>query len=369
LPKRKNRLAKVLVTGAGGIGGVNFVRALRLAEKQNNVRMFVVCTDHNPYYLQFPKADARFVSPRHDSPTFVPTLLKLIKEYGVEFLHPHPSSEARVVSEKLALFKKNRVETYLPKTSSIVTDKLETYDTLRTHNVPVAKTIAIESLNDVHDAFSKIGHPLWIRARRGAGGRLGLKVETPEEAQNWVSLNAVQNRAAIGDFIMQEYLPGRDLAFDSLWFKGQLITSYGRERIEYALKHISLSGITGTPAIAKTIEDKKLNQTSLEAIKALDARPHGFFSVDVKEDARGKPIVTEVDGKWHTTAPLWGYALAKAYGKREFNLAYLYVTLGMKGNLDFDLPLFNLFPTNHYLVRQLDAGVILEHDEKTWKIA
>ncbi len=358
----------IVVTGAGGSGGINFVRALRLAEEQKHVKLFLVCTDHNPHFLNFPQADAKFISPRHDNPDFVSMLLKLVKKYRARFLHPHPSSEARVVSENLALFN-DEVATYLPKGTSIMPDKLEIHNVLSKHNVPVPRTVSVSSLGDVDSAFSEFGAPLWIRAKRGAGGRLGLKVDTPEQAKHWVELNALQNRAAIDDFILQEYLPGKDLAFDSLWFKGRLITSYSRERLQYILKHISLSGITGTPTVARIVEDEKLNQVSIDAIRALDEEPHGFFSVDVKEDAGGKPVVTEVDGKWHTTAPLWGYAFAKALNKPELNIAYQYLMLGLNGSVAGDLPSFNLFPADHYLVRQLDAGVILECDKNTWKIA
>lgn len=361
-------LTNVLVTGTGGIGGINFVRALRLAEKQNSTKFFLVCTDHNPHYLQFPQADIRFVSPRHDDPDFVPTLLKIIKKYAIRFLHPHPSSEARVVSENSSSFKNEKVGTYLPKPKSIMPDKLEMHSALSKQKVPVPRTMSLNSLNDIDAAFSEIGHPLWIRAKHGAGGRLGLRVDTLEQARHWVTLNTLQNRAAIGDFILQEYLPGRDLAFDSLWFKGKLITSYARERLEYVLKSVSLSGITGTPTIAKTIRNQELNRVGVAAIKALDSEPHGFFSVDAKEDAAGKPVITEVDGKWHTTAPLWGYAFAKAFDKPELNIAYAYLTLGLNGSLSADMPTYDLFPSNHYLVRQLDAGVILERDNNTWRI-
>jgi carbamoyl-phosphate synthase large subunit len=361
-------VTNVLVTGTGGIGGINFVRALRLAETQNSAKLFLVCTDHNPHYLQFPQADVRFVSPRHDDLDFVPMLHKLIKKYAIRFLHPHPSSEARVVSENLVRFKDANVETYLPRPTSIMPDKLRIHDALSKLRVPVPKTIAVKSLNDIDNAFAEIDHPLWIRAKHGAGGRLSLKVDTPEQAKHWVRLNALQKRAAIADFILQEYLPGRDFAFDSLWFKGELITSYARERLEYALKHVSLSGITGTPTIARTIKDQKLNQIGVEAIKALDSEPHGFFSVDAKENAAGKPVITEVDGKWHTTAPLWGYAFAKAFEKPELNIAYVYLMLGLNGSLSGGLPNYDLFPDNHYLLRQLDGGVILECDGKTWRI-
>jgi carbamoylphosphate synthase large subunit len=362
-------VVKILVTGAGGIGGINFVTALRLAEKQKDIKLFLVCTDHNPHHLQFCEADVRFVSPRHDDADFSQTLLRLVKKYNVKFLHPHPSSEARVVSENMVSFKNAGVETYLPTPASIMPDKLEMHRALSSRSVPVPRTKTVNSLDDIDSAFSEVGSPLWIRAKHGAGGRLGLKVETPDQARHWVRLNVLQNRATVDDFLLQEYLPGRDLAFDSLWFQGKLITSYARERLEYALKHISLSGITGTPTIARTVKDQKLNKIGVEAVKALTPRPHGFFSVDVKEDAADNPMITEVDGKWHTTAPLWGYAFAKMLDKPELNIAYLYLMLGLKGTSDIDLPKFDLFPRGYYLLRQLDAGVILEHNGKTWRVS
>jgi len=292
----------------------------------------------------------------------------LVEKHHIEFLHPHPSSEARVVSENLVTFEKAKVKTYLADPKSIMPDKIEIHDALAKKSVHVPKTVEIATLKDIDRAFSEIGKPLWIRARRGAGGRLALKVETPEQARHWVELNRLQHRSEIGDFIIQEYLPGRDFAFDSLWYRGKLITSYCRERLEYFLKHISLSGITGTPTIARTMVNQKINRVGVEAVKALDSKPHGFFSVDLKEDSAGNCVVTEVDAKWHTTAPLWGYAFAKALNKPELNITYQYLLLGLSGDTDADLANYDLFPADYYLVRQLDAGVILEHDDATWRI-
>ena len=42
-------MKKILVTGSGGIGGVNFVRALRATKKE----FHIVGTDFNRYYIQF----------------------------------------------------------------------------------------------------------------------------------------------------------------------------------------------------------------------------------------------------------------------------------------------------------------------------
>jgi carbamoyl-phosphate synthase large subunit len=359
-------MLNILVTGAGGSGGISFIRALRLAEKQKNLQLHISCTDHNLHYLNFPEADAKYHSPRHDDPTFIPLIQKIIETHKIEFLHPHPSSEAQIISQNIAQFKK--VKTYLPKPTAIMPDKLAIHNALNSKGVRVPKTAEVNSIEDITRAFHEIGKPLWIRARRGAGGRLGLKVEDTEQANHWVELNRLQGRSKISDFVIHEFLPGRDLACDSLWYKGKLVTSYCRERLEYFLKHISLSGITGTPTIARTVIDEKINHIGIESVKAIDPEPHGFYSTDIKEDAKGNCVVTEVDGKWHTTAPLWGYAFAKAFNQPELNLTYQYLKLALTGETDGDLATYNLFPANYLLVRQLDAGVMLEHEDKTWRI-
>lgn len=360
-------MTNILVTGAGGSGGISFIRAVRLAENQKNLKIFVVSTDHNPYFLNFSDAEVRYHSPRHDDSTFIPLLQKIIHKHKIEFLHPHPSSEAQIVSENLAQFK--NVKTYLPNSSAIMPDKLAIYKILSKKGIRVPKTIEVRTAGDIERAFFEFGSPLWIRARRGAGGRLGLKVENAEQAMHWVELNRLQGRSEVSDFVIQEFLPGRDLAFDSLWYKGKLVTSYCRERLEYFLKHISLSGITGTPTIAQTIIDEKINRIGVSAVKALDPKPHGFYSTDIKEDSQKNCNVTEVDGKWHTTAPLWGYSFAKVLNKPELNIAYQYLKLALEGKTDGDLPTYDLFPSNYLLVRQLDAGVILEKKkDQTWRI-
>ena len=358
---------RILVTGSGGIGGVNFVRALRLTEKQVNEKFFIIGTEHNPYHMHFSNLDAIFRAPKHNDPEFLPTILELCAKYSVEFLHPHPSSEARVIAENLHMFKSEGVRTYLPSPHAIMPDKLYIHRVLKEKNVPTPKTIAVDRIEDVDRAFELLGGPVWVRAARGAGGRLSLRASTSEEAKLWIRLNSLQGRAKVNEFIIQEYLLGRDIAFDSLWYEGKLIASYARERLEYPFKHISLTGITGTPTVARTIVDERVNYVGSSAVKALDPRPHGFYSVDIKENAHGNPVVTEVDGKWHTTAPLWGYAFAKVFRRPSLNLAYLYLKLGY-GEEPPEIPGEDAFPPDYYLIRQLDSGVLLLHEDRVWRI-
>jgi len=360
---------RILVTGAGGIGGIDFIRSLRLAEAQSNQRIFIVGTDYNIYHIEFPDTDLRFRTTKHSDPLFIPNLIKLIKEHRLEFVDPHPSVEAKVISKNREQFESLGVMMYLPRHEDIMPDKVYIHQKLSSSSVPVPKTVLVRSIEDIDHVSMSLGFPLWIRAIAGAGGRLSLKANSSEEAKLWIKLNVLQGRARLDEFVLQEYLPGRDLAFDSLWLRGKLITSYARERLEYPFRHISLSGITGTPSVARILHDDKVNAVGVSAVRALDPKPHGVYSVDLREDAEGNPRVTEVDGKWHTTAPLWGYAFAKAYNRASYNIAYSYLILGYGEDLAEELPQTNLFPEEHYLIRQMDSGILLKKEESIWRIA
>ena len=51
---------RILVTGSGGIGGVNFITAL----KSTSEKYLITGTDFNKYYLEFPQVD---LNPRHSA--------------------------------------------------------------------------------------------------------------------------------------------------------------------------------------------------------------------------------------------------------------------------------------------------------------
>ena len=353
---------KILVTGAGGIAGVNFVRAIRASRRE----YYVAGTDHSKYYIQFPDLQARYLTPRHDDQNFVGRVSEIASKEGVEFIHPQPSSEALVLSARRRELPAS-VLLPPPKVMTVAQDKLETQKVLAASGVAVARTRTVRRVSDVEGLFKALGSPLWIRARHGAGGRLSLLCGSPQEANHWISLWLAKG-IAIGEFIIQDYLPGRNIAWDSIWWDGRLVTSYCRERIEYPFKHISPSGITGTPSVARTIRDARVDDIAEMAVKAVDRRASGAYSIDLKEDEDGKPCVTEVDaGKFHSTMPLWGYVAIRHLKLPWYsNLAELYVTLGVKGKLRGGIPAHDLIPSGYYLIRNIDSGVLLWREDG-WK--
>jgi hypothetical protein len=56
-----------------------------------------------------------------------------------------------------------------------------------------------------------------------------------------------------------------------------------------------VSAITSLSSLAKTVVDHRLVATCRDAVRAVDAAATGAFSVDLKEDRRGVPHVTEIN--------------------------------------------------------------------------
>ena len=327
----------------------------------------VIGAEYSKYYIELPDLESRYLTPRHDSPEFVSKVAGIARKEGVKFIHPQPSSEAAVLS---AARRSLPAPVFLPEPSVMRTSQdkvLLTEQTLRAASVPVARTFPLTELSDIDKAFDTVPAPLWVRARHGAGGKLSLQCNAVGEAHDGVSL-WTRRGTPIEEFIVQEYLPGRNIAWDSIWNEGKLITSYCRERIDYPFKHISPSGMPGTPSVARTVHDEEVNRAGKKSVKAIARRPSGAFSVDVKEDSNGRPSVTEVDpGKFHTTMPLWGYVALKHFGLPWYsNLADLYVRLGLGEEPPRDVPEQDLLPAGYYMIRNMDSGIILWREDG-WK--
>ncbi|MHA1357043.1 MAG: ATP-grasp domain-containing protein [Candidatus Helarchaeota archaeon] len=358
-------MKRILVTGSGGVAGVNFVRAIRISPE----KFFIAGTDFNIYYLNFPEIDLRFQTPRHTDPTFIQKVGKIMRHHQLEFLHPQPESEAYVISSH-----RDEIPAVIflpqPKIYEIGQDKASTANIMKKSKVPVPKTYILNNEDTITEAFAEIDSiPLWLRARKGAGGKMSLSCNSPEEAIMWCKIWLSKGIAQWTDFIIQEYLPGRNYAWDSLWFEGKLITSYSRERLQYIYKNVSPSGITGTPTIARTIHNDKVNKISEDAVKAIDSQPHGFYCVDLKEDINGIPNICEINvGKFHTTGSLWSYAVIKSLKLPWYaNISYLYVKIAFDNSVPDDpIPQFDLYPPDIYLIRHIDAGAFLWREDG-WK--
>jgi carbamoyl-phosphate synthase large subunit len=348
---------RILTTGAGGPAGINFVMSLKLAPE----KLYLVSTESNEYRIHLAPTEKKYLVPPAASADYVERLNEIIEKEKIEFLHPQPDVEVAVIS---ANREKILANTFLPSRKAVLTcqDKYKSAERWRQKGIPVAEAVPIEDEADIEEALERLGKPLWIRATQGAGGVGSTPVSNKDTALAWIRYWHGRNRNWV--FMAQEHLSGRNLAFHSLWREGELVTSMSRERLEYIYPHLAPSGITGTPAVQRTIHDKKVNEIGTEAVLAIDPRFNGIACVDLKENREGAPFVTEINaGRMFTTSYFFSLASKVLRGDYYANLPYLYVKLAYKEIIP-QLPKYDVLPDNIYWIRHIDAPARLVKNGK-----
>ncbi len=346
-------MKKILVTGAGGPAGVNFLKSLHSTEE----KMELYGTDINIYHKEFAKpwTNEMFLVPRATSDDYIPTINEIIEKKKIEFIHPQPDIEVSTISENR---EKLKAMTFLPKkeTIQILQDKYKSASIWKDKGFPSVRAMEIrpDHLNeDIENALSELGEKIWIRAKVGAGGKGSTPVENVETGINWIKYWL--SRGYKWNFIAQEYLPGKNIAFQSIFREGELITSQARERIEYIYPYLAPSGVTGTPIVARTLNDDKVNEMATQAVLSIDSDAKGIFCIDMKEDKNGIICPTEINaGRFFTTSYYFS-AASKKFNIPKANMPYMLVKLAYNEKIP-EGPKYNLLPENLYWVRHIDCS-------------
>ncbi|MGB9854577.1 MAG: hypothetical protein ACPLRY_07230 [Candidatus Bathyarchaeales archaeon] len=350
-------MKRIIVTGAGGPAGINFIMSLRIAPE----KIFIAATEADEYFIHLSVGDKKYLVPKAKESGYIDKLNEIIGKEKAEFLHAQTDVEVEVVSENREKLDAN---VFLPSKKTVKTcqDKLESARVWLEKGVPVAKTMAICTEKDIDKAFEELGNPVWIRARYGAGGRGSTPANSKETALAWI--NYWKSRGVNWEFIAQENLPGRNMAFHSLWKDGEIVTSMARERLQYIYPHLAPSGVTGTPTVQKTIHDERVNKIATEAVLAIDPNFNGIACADLKENKDGVPCVTEINvARMFTTSFFFSYA-SKILRKDYYaNIPYLYVKTAYKEAVP-EMPKYNILPEDVYWIRHIDAPAKLVKDGK-----
>lgn len=334
---------RVLILGAGGPAGANVIRSLKAAGH------YVIAHDEKREHLPWAhQAGATAVATGDAMET-------ARNVDGVDLIYAQPDPLVWQLSEF------DDLPTFLP-AMSVIWDCQDKWATaylwakagLRSRVEPLP-TGAV-CLDAPEQTF---GYPYWLRLARGAGARGATKIESKDQAEAWLGYWQSQG---CWDFIAEEYLPGRDYAVTTIWRDGKLVVSQARERLEYIYPHLSPSGRTGTPTIARTIRDDRITDMALRAIRTVDEEPHGIYSVDLREDKDGRPRPTEINpGRFFTTIHFFTEA--------GLNLPDLYVRLHMGEEGAWDgAPRIDPLPASLYWVRHIDcpAQLLTREEAERW---
>lgn len=346
-------MTRVLLLGAGGSATANVVDSLRRAEREYHV----VGADASSVKLHLSSADERIVVPRAGSPGYEDALVEAALRWDCAVVHAQPDPEVRAIG---AMRTRLPARTFLPdqEVLELAGDKLAFAERMERHGVAAPEVAAYSSADDVvavtEDLLSRHDR-VWVRARVGAGSRASLPVSSGAQASAWIEWWSEERSVRARDFMASELLPGREFAYQSLWQDGVLVAGQSRERVEYLYGHLTPSGQTSTPSVARTVREPSVDDVACAAVRALDPRPHGVYCVDLKEDASGAPKVTEVNaGRFFTTSNFFSAA--------GLNMPDLLVrcALGERPAPLGSSPL----PPDLYWIRMVDMGYVLVPGEE-----
>jgi carbamoyl-phosphate synthase large subunit len=338
----------VLLLGAGGSAAANVLDSLRRAPADYHV----VGADASPTKLHLSAADECVVIPRAADDGYAAAIISAVERFRCDVVHPQPDPDVLAVG---ALRDEIPAHTYLPSQSAleIAADKLSFAARLREAGVPVPQTTTFSDIGDVASATAKLlteHKQVWVRARVGAGARASLPVRQGAQAEAWVRWWVDERGLQGSDFMASEFLPGREFAYQSVWQDGELVAGQLRERLEYLYGHLTPSGQTSTPSVARTVEEPAIDLLAQLAIRTLDGVPCGAYCVDIKESESGVAKVTEINaGRFFTTSNFFAAA--------GLNMPDLLIrcALGEQPRRCGSSPL----PADLFWIRMVDMGYVL----------
>jgi carbamoyl-phosphate synthase large subunit len=350
-PARASRPTRVLVLSAGTGATNNLMRGLRAGDG----RLGIVGCHADRFTLRKSVADRNYVTPAPADPAFLPALQAVVAREAISLVIPGNDDDVLRLSRL-----RDALDgvVFLPSAAmiEICQDKYRLSALLRERGVPAPLTVPVPDLDAIDGIFARLARPrLWCRIRSGSGSRGAIPVTRPAQARAWIAYWNEMRDVPVTAFTLSEYLPGRDFAAQGLWRDGAVVLIKLCERLSYFGGGSQPSGVSSTPALARMTAEPGVVAVCLDAVRAVDPHASGVFSIDLKEDATGRPCVTEINaGRFCMITPFFDTT-------GRHNMAATYVRLARGETVTIPEP-YDV-AEDWYMVRDLDTLPGIFHGE------
>jgi glutathione synthase/RimK-type ligase-like ATP-grasp enzyme len=285
-------MAKVIITGAGSAQSNGVINSLLLANDGEEI----IGLGSDPSDLMICRAPKKYLMPHSRDAQYKDVLLKVLQAEQPGMIHFQHDAELAVALKFRSEIEALGVRMLVPDYETIDTcvHKYKSWQKFKAAGIRVPENIFLHTPDDLRRALHELGGPdgtVWLRsADIGGGGKGALPTKDFDEAKEWIdSLNGW------GDFIAAELLTTRTVTWLSIWKDGELVVGQARRRHAWAHSALSRSGVTGVTKISETCSDPEVDEVGQKAVRAVSAKPHGIYGVDMTYDRAGLPNPTEIN--------------------------------------------------------------------------
>jgi hypothetical protein len=346
-------MSKVLIAGAGGAPSEGVINSILRGRKKETV----IGMGSEPTDLVLSAASKKFYAPYADAPEYKMRLLQILNEEKPDLVHFQNDLEIFQAS----LFRDEIIDTgtkiFMPEHEVIDTcvHKYKSYLAFKSAGVLVPENIMIHNEDDLRTAFAELADEkgiIWLRASSiGGGGKGAIPTANFSMAKAWID-----HYQGWGDFVAAKMLTSDTVTWLSIWREGELIVAQSRERRGWTHGNRSISGVTGVTKVGATCDNKEVTRVAIEAIKAVSARPHGIFGVDMAYDKNGVPNPTEINISRFFTTVLF-------FTEAGLNLPEIFKDIALYDELPKLKKKINPLPNGLLWLRGMDVAPRLMREE------
>lgn len=347
----------ILITGIGGLTPRSIASIIR----KNHPDYKIIGCDINKRAVGFfikDLLDEYYVCPKCTSNEYFLWIEKLIENKNIDYAFVQPESEIVEWADYYEMngkypcpvFMGSKLLSVSLKDKSIMADLLKD-----TYFIP--KTIKVTQENPRYDDIeNKIGFPCWIRATEGTGGLGSLKLDDLSSYKSWLFINS-----EIPEFTVSEFLTGRHLANEMLYYNGEYVKGAALECVEYVMANTAPSHVTGNTHFGRFLNEDRINEFCDKCIKYLEkklgVKAHGILSFDLKEDSEGNMKVTEIN--------IRHMAYTGVMAKAGFDLIEDTIRILEDGNCEnVKRDQYHYYEKTYVFLRDVDIEPILLEDEE-----
>lgn len=285
-------MSKILIGGAGGAPSEGVINSLLRSKKQENV----IGMGSEPTDLVLSAASKKLFVTYANSAEYKARLLQILNAEKPDLVHFQNDLEIFHASLLRDEIMATGTRLFMPDHGVIDTcvHKYKSYLAFKAAGVPVPENMMIHNEADLRAAFSKLSGQdgkIWLRtASIGGGGKGSLPTADYDMAKAWI-----EHHKGWGDFVAANMLTADTVTWLSIWHDGELVVAQSRERQGWTHGNRSISGVTGVTKVGVTCDNEEVTRIAIASVKAVSAKPHGIFGVDMTYDQNGIPNPTEIN--------------------------------------------------------------------------